>query len=441
MKITKPKDRKENNDKWNEKLFINRAIQEDYVLLLGSEGLLSCNNENFSSVQGNSNVFLLERTIDEINKYHNIDSDRYNSFTELSYFIKGVDEYLLDALAGIEPESCDVSEEVTALLRLKCFKVVITTTVDPFIECVMREIYGDELVVMDIFSNDKKDFKEEIQYKTKPILYYLFGKADPNNRNKRFAITENEQMEVIAERWLGALAPKEFLKLLRSKYKLSIGCKFDDWFFRFLWYMLIGNVQELNKGEIAISFSTSESDTSLKKYMEKHRVHVEPNMKSFLTKITDLLKEHNDEIEVLNKRRQYGIFISYASENANIALTMFRKLTEAKFDVWLDNSRLKTGDSYEKDIEKAIEQCSMFIPIISESVKCEKERYFKKEWNIVISCNNLGGKQRKIWPVLYGVEINEIKDLLPKEFDKTIFDLLKNDISQLINNITEEYNK
>lgn len=438
--ITKPKNKKENSDRWEEELFINRVIQGDYVLLIGSQNILSYNCDEFLKAEGNSTRFLLNRTISEINKNYRINTSDYNSFTELSYFINDIDEYVLDSLDEIEPELHDVSKDLIELIKSKCFKVIITTTVDPFIEEVMREVYGDELVVMDIFSNDinKFDLNDDIQY-TKPTLYYLLGKADPKNRNKKFAITENKQMEVVAEKWLGKFAPKRFLKYLRSKHILSIGCKFNDWFFRFLWYMLIGNIEQLNKGEIAISFTDSESDISLKKYLEKQKVHIELDSKDFLSRITNLLKLHNEEIEILNKRRQSGIFISYPNENKDIAMSLFRKLTDKKFDVWLDNSRLRTGEDFDKKIDRAIEQCQIFIPIISDSINCENVRYFRKEWDILLSYNNLSNK-RKIKPILYKIKPQEVENKIPAEFKKSMFDLSENDISKFIKEITEEYN-
>ena len=203
--------------------------------------------------------------------------------------------------------------------------------------------------------------------------------------------------------------------------------------------MLIGNIEQLNKGEIAISFTDSESDISLKKYLEKQKVHIELDSKDFLSRITNLLKLHNEEIEILNKRRQSGIFISYPNENKDIAMSLFRKLTDKKFDVWLDNSRLRTGEDYDKKIDRAIEQCQIFIPIISDSINCENVRYFRKEWDILLSYNNLSNK-RKIKPILYKIKPQEVENKIPAEFKKSMFDLSENDISKFIKEITEEYN-
>ena len=93
--ITKPKNKKENSDRWEEELFINRVIQGDYVLLIGSQNILSYNCDEFLKAEGNSTRFLLNRTLSEINKNYRINTSDYNSFTELSYFINDIDEYVL----------------------------------------------------------------------------------------------------------------------------------------------------------------------------------------------------------------------------------------------------------------------------------------------------------------------------------------------------------
>ena len=60
------------------------------------------------------------------------------------------------------------------LLKLKLFRVVVTTTVDDLIERVMRDIWGDKLRVVDFYDedNDLKIIGNRNEFfETEPTLY------------------------------------------------------------------------------------------------------------------------------------------------------------------------------------------------------------------------------------------------------------------------------
>lgn len=441
IKTTKPR-RSTANTGWDETRFIERIVHGDYVLLVGSDVVLSLNKPDIAHAAGDSSRYLLKEVISNINDTEelNINSESILSFSHLSSIVRNVDTHILDFLETIEPEPHDVSNELRELLEKRCFNTVITTTMDPFIENIMRNIYGDDLVVMDIYSKDigSFDFNANTQY-SKPTLYYLLGKADPHDRTKRFAYTENEELEAIANKWLGAQSPIHFLKYLRSKRILSVGCKFDDWFFRFFWYMLIGDINNLMNGEVAISFNDTEVDRKLKDYLTKQKVHIESDARAFMRSIISQLNNYQEELEIQHKRRGNGVFISYAHQDESIARSLFHKMTEQGFPVWLDNIKMRTSDDYERLIKTAIDQCKIFIPIISSETTTSEDRYFKKEWKILLTLNSTGAK-RKIYPILFGTEVSRIENHIPEEFKECkMFEFSNNrDVQELLNEMTED---
>lgn len=54
-------------------------------------------------------------------------------------------------------------------------------------------------------------------------------------------------------------------------------------------------------------------------------------------------------------------------------------------DVWFDQSALESGDDYRLKIEKNIENCSYFVPLISRNTATVSRRFFFKEWNKAIA--------------------------------------------------------
>ena len=85
------------------------------------------------------------------------------------------------------------------------------------------------------------------------------------------------------------------------------------------------------------------------------------------------------------------IFISYASEDFPTARKIYDYLKSQRQSVWFD-IRLKAGDRYGDYIRKGINQCNVFMPILSnqtikdiDDIKANRRkapRYYMREWAI-----------------------------------------------------------
>jgi len=53
-------------------------------------------------------------------------------------------------------------------------------------------------------------------------------------------------------------------------------------------------------------------------------------------------------------------------------------------DVWFDKNKLESGENYRLTIEKNIENCSYFVPLISRNTVGMERRFFRREWNKAI---------------------------------------------------------
>jgi hypothetical protein len=63
-------------------------------------------------------------------------------------------------------------------------------------------------------------------------------------------------------------------------------------------------------------------------------------------------------------------------------------------DVWFDKRRLEAGDNFRLVIEKNIEHCSYFVPLISRHTARLEKRFFQREWHKAID-------EAKEWPEGY----------------------------------------
>lgn len=80
-----------------------------------------------------------------------------------------------------------------------------------------------------------------------------------------------------------------------------------------------------------------------------------------------------------------GVFISYASQDAEAAGRICEALRAAGIEVWFDQSNLRGGDAWDAAIRKQIKECALFVALISANTELRSEGYFRREWNIAVS--------------------------------------------------------
>ena len=76
------------------------------------------------------------------------------------------------------------------------------------------------------------------------------------------------------------------------------------------------------------------------------------------------------------------VFLSYASQDAGAAARICESLRALGVEVWLDQSELRGGDSWDAQIKKQIHECALFVPVISAHTNARIEGYFRREWNL-----------------------------------------------------------
>lgn len=447
-KLIRPNDTKNNR---SDSELIPSIINGNCILIVGSEIILS--KEKFSEYNGDSQKMIFENLREWLIEKNIIGTEhRAETFTQLSKDIKDIDEHVKGLLEDTNNFAIEeMSSSLVDLIKTRHFRMVLTTTIDPYIYNLMRKEWGDELRVMDINSSkwdDSFDFDSELAAggltPPPPTLYYVFGKAFPipsNTSNTRFALTDNDYIETISK-WLGKNAPNKLLNYIHSKRIVALGCKFDDWFFRFFWYMLRGTVQGLTDGEVAISLAPqSETDCKLKEYFEYCKIHFEPDARAFIKNTLRLIAEHqaSEEQQIRVRRREGEVFLSYAHEDFDLVKKIFYRLAESGIKVWFDSAKMQGGNDYNAEIYQAIANCRIFIPILSGQVQSDlrnnNSRYYKDtEWREAQARHHVGDME--IVPIkLPGYDERNIENhsKLPDCIrSRTIFDLERQRIDTLI---------
>jgi TolB-like protein/tetratricopeptide (TPR) repeat protein len=79
-----------------------------------------------------------------------------------------------------------------------------------------------------------------------------------------------------------------------------------------------------------------------------------------------------------------AVFLSYASEDAEAAEHIATALRAAGIQVWFDQSELRGGDAWDRQIRQQIHDCRLFIAMISAQTEARDEGYFRREWRLAV---------------------------------------------------------
>ena len=79
-----------------------------------------------------------------------------------------------------------------------------------------------------------------------------------------------------------------------------------------------------------------------------------------------------------------AVFLSYTSQDAEAAQRICEALRAGGIEVWLDQSELRGGDAWDRQIRERIHDCRLFIALISAHTEARDEGYFRREWKLAV---------------------------------------------------------
>lgn len=383
--------------RFNIKKFIKDVLNDKYALIIGNEIILNTKVEPTGDVHQYFLRIVNETTNVQYENYHEIALEKSEKINPLRRLVEEEE---------IRFRSEDVSNDLKNLLATKLFTTVLTTTTDGFLEAAMRKVWGNDLRVVNIYDKETVDELQKAleacrrgKKYNQPTLIYVFGKMDIDEIKNKYVRTDADAIELIAK-WMrmDTESSNRMLNFIREKRLLALGCKYDNWYFRFFWYVLTGvskSSEENNydgMGEVAFSLDKEDkTEGKLLQFLDRTDICILGDAHSFINKVSKTLTEETDGApfrqQVIESRRQGGVFISYCSKDALTASQLFFRLCDKKYDVWLDNARLYGGDDYEKEISDAISSAKVIITLLSPHIADDLKRgdtnhYYNKEWRI-----------------------------------------------------------
>lgn len=224
-----------------------------------------------------------------------------------------------------------------------------------------------------------------------PVVFHLFGRT---TSMPEYAVTEEDVLEFMHALQSQDGRPEKLFRLLQQSNLLILGCGFADWLARF--FVRLGAAGRLSaaggKTDWVIDHAsrTPEFATFVDHFSRSTR-HIAMGPVEFVARLAarfpaDLPPAPAARAPALPRDPERDIlegavFLSYASEDREIAERIRQALHSNGIDCWLDRQQIIGGDDWEHKIIRNINACSLFVPILSNNTLSPYDRFFRHEWN------------------------------------------------------------
>ncbi len=332
-------------------------------------------------------------------------------------------------------------EALLLLAAIKDFPLIVSTTFDSLMLHALRQqrpeagepvvkVYSPKAVGCDLEPGQPSPDAEAQE----AILYQLFGSAE---KGGHFVIGENDAINFVYG--LHRDDPQRLLGLLDTRRLLLIGCEFPDWFARFFLRLARnGNGSEREIFADPFLLAQGHFPAFLSIYRSQSCFWCEGSPAAFVKELHRrwseseaagaLPPERPARVSLPRPEPQRGeVFLSYSRTDLMAVKRLKSCLDQEGIATWFDFQAIPHGDPWREEIERGIDHCSLFVPLLSAStLQRMGEAVFVREWNRAI--DRAGGMRRKfIVPVFIDENAAAHLDskLFPKEFKEPDIALLK----------------
>jgi hypothetical protein len=223
-----------------------------------------------------------------------------------------------------------------------------------------------------------------------PLVYSLFGRISVL---PKYVVAEEDQLEWVTALQIPEKRPERLFDELGRNHLLFLGCRFPDWLARFILRTAKNTKLSAERGfsEYLID-GDAKSDSPLVAFLTSFSRETQVLALDPLNFVAELAqrwqqRQGNDgaaktpEPGPMPETMPPGsLFISYASEDRPAALRLAAELEAAGLPVWLDRQQLDWGSDYTARIRLAIQQCALFVPVLSRTAE-RRTGFFRKEWS------------------------------------------------------------
>lgn len=231
----------------------------------------------------------------------------------------------------------------------------------------------------------------------RPVVYQLFGTL---SSTPDYVICDEDLLEFMHCLQDKQRQPVRLFDELRQKHLLFLGCHYGDWMLRFLLRLTRGMEFSLpRKLSVVLADARIGQDAALSAFLASFSADtkvMDMPPAEFVQQLAQRWHEANPPQPdtapaapaVAAPAAGGGpgtgaVFVSYASENVEAARRLAEGLQAARLDVWFDKQQLEAGVDWANSIQRGIDRCALFLPVISRESLSEanRRRFFWGEWN------------------------------------------------------------
>jgi hypothetical protein len=303
------------------------------------------------------------------------------------------------------------------LARLKSFSLFINTTYDHFLEKILKSTRSFPTEVARNTPNEKganeldpRIFKS-LKAGQRSLIFNIYGSAAASIAP---AYTEKDILETIVSLQKDMEVDREnkFFQLLESSSLLFMGCRYDDWLFRFFIRAVTNKAFDKQTSPQSRQFIGDDFPSfncgGLERFLKAHgtEVYYSCGNREFVDTLFEKIQERYPGESIASAEFPETAFISFHGHDRAAAEDLATRLKEDGINTWYDQWDLKPGEVVDETIAKAISATPVFIPIISAAAQQFKARgglsvhYHIREWEWAYGRYTEGQNPLVIIPVI-----------------------------------------
>ena len=281
-----------------------------------------------------------------------------------------------------------LKDEVLDFLVTFNFPIIITTVCFDIIEQQLKGKIEDYKSIW---------YKLNKENSTLPsrCVYHIFGQAKDG---VKWVYDEDLLLSFLLSHNnndCGAKGLTDYLKENEKKL-LALGCNLPNWLFRFLWQPTQAGRTGSMKTTQGYWINREKPEDSFENFLKKKNFSADEQVKKILVDATkqlqdELKREAEERSNMIDAEEHFDVFISYASEDRQIATAIFEALKNMNVKAWLDDrgkGEITPGHPYWAKIENGIKHSAHFMPVITgnwmqkltNTSSLKDETYLVRDW-------------------------------------------------------------